>query len=72
MRVRMNRTHSIAVPDGGKRGGLPSRKVRTRQVLTVGGGYNLPDDIGRELVQQGLAIQLDGNQGGRRATKAEA
>lgn len=56
MRVRIQRT--CTVPSDG-RGGLPKKGVRSRMTLTVGAGYDLPEDTAKDLIARGLASRVE-------------
>lgn len=55
MHVRVLRT--VRVPATGE-GGLPKGSVRALQTLTVGGGYDLPGDVAKDLIDRGLAQRV--------------
>lgn len=56
MRVRILKTTTVGSSGVG---GLPQRKVLRRQTLTVGSGYDLPDDVAKDLVARGLAARVE-------------
>lgn len=56
MRVRMHRTTSV--PTTGQ-GGMPRQSVKRMQTLTVGAGYDLPEDVAKQLIKDGMAVSLE-------------